>query len=117
MKRLTLKRNSDGSASQPLDLNWAAVLDKLTTYEDLEEKGLLLKLPFKIGDKVYEIQWDEEESWIEEYTITNFYFGKGGVQRIFATHGTKSINFRPKRIGINYFRTREEAEKAMENME
>lgn len=116
MKRLTLKRNSDGSVSQPMYMDLAAVLDKLTMYEDLDEKGLLLKLPFKIRDKVYEIQCDEEESWIEEYTITNFYFGKGGVQRIFATHGTKHISFRPKRIGINYFRTREEAEKAMESM-
>ena len=27
---------------------------KLAEYEDLEEKGLLLRLPCKVGDKVYE---------------------------------------------------------------
>ena len=29
------------------------VLEKLGEYEDLEEKGLLVKLPCKVGDKVY----------------------------------------------------------------
>lgn len=29
------------------------VLEKLATYEDLEEQGLLLRLPCKVGDKVY----------------------------------------------------------------
>lgn len=52
MKRLTLKRNSDGSVSQPTDLQWADVLDKLTDYEDQEESGLLLRLPAKPGDTV-----------------------------------------------------------------
>ena len=33
MKRLTI-RNSDGSVSQPTDLNWAAALEKLAAYED-----------------------------------------------------------------------------------
>lgn len=34
--------------------------DKLAHYEDLEEQGLLLKLPCKVGDTVYEIveEWD-----------------------------------------------------------
>jgi hypothetical protein len=30
--------------------------DKLCDYEDLEEQGLLLKLPCKVGDTVYMIQ-------------------------------------------------------------
>lgn len=33
MERLTI-RNSDGSVSQPTDLNWAAALEKLAAYED-----------------------------------------------------------------------------------
>lgn len=32
------------------------VYDKLREYEDLEEEGLLLKLPCKIGTKVYQIR-------------------------------------------------------------
>ena len=52
MKRLTLKRNSDGSVSQPMGLRWADVLDRLVTYEDAEEAGLLWRLPVKPGDTV-----------------------------------------------------------------
>lgn len=33
MDRLTM-RNSDGSVSQPLNLNWAAALERLAAYED-----------------------------------------------------------------------------------
>lgn len=33
MERLTI-RNSDGSVSQPTNLNWAAALEKLAAYED-----------------------------------------------------------------------------------
>ena len=33
------------------------VIDKLAEYEDLEEQGLLLRLPCKIGTKVYNITW------------------------------------------------------------
>lgn len=34
MERLTLPRNRDGTVSQPTNLDWYAVLDKLTRYED-----------------------------------------------------------------------------------
>ena len=33
------------------------VIDRLAEYEDLEEQGLLLRLPCKIGTKVYNITW------------------------------------------------------------
>ena len=36
MERLTI-RNSDGSVSQPMNLDWSAVLEKLATYEDFDE--------------------------------------------------------------------------------
>lgn len=55
MKRLTI-RNSDGSVSQPTDLKWAEALEKLAEYEDAEENGTLIKLPYKVGDKVYVIE-------------------------------------------------------------
>ena len=52
MDRLTMRRNSDGSVSQPMGLRWADVLDRLVTYEDAEEAGLLWCLPVKPGDTV-----------------------------------------------------------------
>lgn len=59
MNRLT-KRNSDGSVgiSQFRYYNYddfQEIAQKLAEYEDLEEKGLLLKLPCKIGDWMYDI--------------------------------------------------------------
>lgn len=87
MKRLTI-RNSDGSVSQPTDLNWAAALEKLAAYEDTwlepeevltalemadlfatlrklneyqeaEAEGRLLILPCKVGDVLYEVDLPE----------------------------------------------------------
>ena len=39
--RLTI-RNSDGTVSQPMNLDWSAALEKLATYEDAEEQGRLV---------------------------------------------------------------------------
>lgn len=62
MKRLT-KRYEGGMAYVSLDsvsaLNDECVglpITKLAKYEDLEEQGLLLKLPCKLGTKVYYAQ-------------------------------------------------------------
>lgn len=47
-------------------------LDKLAEYEDLEEKGRLIKLPCKVGDTV----WDNDYGRPYAYTITAFSFGE-----------------------------------------
>lgn len=44
---------------------WLKVYFKLTDYEDLEEQGRLVKLPCKVGDKVYQIN----ENCIEPCTV------------------------------------------------
>ena len=49
------------------------VLQKLADYEDLEEQGLLLKLPCKVGDTV----WDNDYGKPCPYTVTGFSFGTG----------------------------------------
>ena len=60
MERLT-KRSTNGTgiyntpSGDPVEWenNRHRVLQKLADYEDLEEQGLLLKLPCKVGTKVY----------------------------------------------------------------
>lgn len=47
------------------------VLQKLGKYEDAEEQGLLLRLPFKVGDKVYQIC----ENFIEPCTVDTIFLG------------------------------------------
>ena len=39
------------------DFGSANVLNRLTEYEDLEEQGLLLRLPCKVGTTVYNTTW------------------------------------------------------------
>lgn len=47
------------------------VLQKLGKYEDAEEQGLLLRLPCKVGDKVYQIS----ENFIEPCTVETIFLG------------------------------------------
>jgi hypothetical protein len=81
MKRIT-ERFSDGTPFIP---NWfkqlngkgyeSKIAEKLAEYEDLEERGLLLKLPCKIGDTIYyirELQDGRDTKVIENDTVRGF---------------------------------------------
>ena len=62
MERLT-RRSANGTgvyatpSGEPVkwEDNYHNVLQKLADYEDLEEQGLLLRLPCKVGDTIYSI--------------------------------------------------------------
>ena len=77
------------------------LIEKLAEYEDAEEQGLLLRLPCKVGDVVYDIAREcgfevgEERMWVES---TKF-----SVRLL-------------EHIGKDVFLTRAEAEKALEEM-
>lgn len=43
--------------------NLQALINKLATYEDAEEQGLFLRLPCKVGDRVYLIDRDENNKF------------------------------------------------------
>ena len=45
--------------------------EKLADYEDAEEQGLLLRLPCKVGDTVYQIS----ENFIEPCTVETIFLG------------------------------------------
>ena len=51
---------------------WRKVYFKLKEYEDLEEQGRLVKLRCKVGDTVWENEYDRPCA----YTITAFSFGE-----------------------------------------
>lgn len=46
-------------------------MEKLADYEDAEEQGRLVKLPCKVGDKVYQIS----ENFIEPCTVETIFLG------------------------------------------
>lgn len=97
-------------------------IEKLATYEDLEEQGLLVRLPVSIGTKVYMIasmfdciydydnckatqKWKCEEDIQCEYERKSYY-----VKEI------KFTSIMKNSIGKSIFLTREEAEKKLEEM-
>lgn len=91
--------------------------DKLAEYERLEEQGLLLKLPCKVGDAVYAIT----RNFISEYRIRNFIcYDNGNI--FFDWKCIKGIyknvkGFHIDDIGKTVFLTKEEAEQELKRLE
>lgn len=101
------------------------VMDALAEYEDLEEQGLLVRLPCKVGDML----WYNILGYTESYEIKAFSYGycdgyieageEIGDEIIFyCENHTGSIigSFPMSGIGKIVFLTREEAEKKLEEM-
>lgn len=99
--------------------------EKLATYEDLEEQGLLVRLPCKVGDMV----WDNDFGYPESYEIKAFSYGYCdsyvepgvGIEDEIIFYYENSIGsitgaFPMSEIGKTVFLTREEAEKKLEEM-
>ena len=68
------------------------ILQELKEYRDLEEQGLLLKLPCKIGDTVYQLI----NSHIYEYKVIGIYFD------IFQNKWMYEVAYQ---IGLEWFKT------------
>lgn len=51
-----------------------SVQEKLREYEDLEEQGLLLRLPCNIGDTIYEVSYENREFVIKEHIVKEFIY-------------------------------------------
>ena len=49
-------------------------IQKLAKYEDLEEQGLLLRLPCKVGDTIYEVSYENREFVIKEHIVNEFIY-------------------------------------------
>ena len=100
-----------------------AAANKLGEYERAEEQGLLVRLPCKVGDTV----WDNDFGYPEPYEIKAFSYGYCDSyvesyiedQIIFYYEnysGSITGSFAMSELGKTVFRTREEAEKKLEEM-
>lgn len=100
-------------------------IEKLATYEDLEEQGLLVRLPCKVGDTV----WDNDFGYPESYEIKAFSYGYCdsyvepgvGIEDEIIFYYENSIGsitgvFPMSEIGKTIFLTREEAEKKLKEI-
>ena len=100
---------------------------KLAEYEDLEEQGLLFRLPCKVGDTV----WDNDFGRTVGFEVTGFSFGDMNedycddevkvFNQIIVYHknsnGSITGSFAVSEIGKNVFLTQEEAEQKLKEME
>lgn len=90
-----------------------AVLKKLADYEDLEEQGLLIRLPCKVGDILYCIVNGE----VKKLKVHSFGVPDFEITNIESKYvdGFKIVRFVGE-VGKTVFLTREEAEKKLEEM-
>lgn len=94
------------------------VLKKLCDYEDLEEQGLLVKLPCKVGDTVYV----PTRNFISELRITMASINsRGKLYFSWVLDDDRGIypnldGFSGYELGKTVFLTREEAVKKLEEM-
>ena len=93
------------------DLFWmkdvAGLLEELKSYKDLEEQGLLIKLPCKIGDTVFIIVGKD----ISKQTIREMEISDDGLIKF----KTKRRTFSTTWFGIDVFTTYKEAEMELRN--
>ena len=98
-------------------------LEELKTYKEAEGQGLLVRLPCKVGDKV----WDNDFGHPESYEIKAFSYGycdsyvEPDIEDeiiFYYENYTGSITgaFPMSEIGKTVFLTREEAAKKLEDM-
>ena len=126
MERLTRKSKSLDSyvLEDTSAVGCMNVVDKLGEYEDLEERGLLLRLPCKVGDTV----WDNDYGKPCAYTITGFSFGTGEnyidepvsekqVVYYYSNYsGSITGSFAVSEIGKTVFLTQAEAEQKLKEI-
>lgn len=110
MERLTYKlKKPTQNGFEYVGINGASaqkVLKKLGELEDLEERGLLLKLPCKVGDVVYGFQFPRTDMAV---------VSREKVERIAIE--TNDALYDLEDFGEEFFLTKAEAEKALEEME
>ena len=121
MERLTYRgseRMTEDGLTIPSysDYSTRRIIERLAEDEDLEEQGLLLRLPCKIGDVVYAVTRD----FISEYTICSIEAYNEGFFFCWKCEKGIYINvrgFTNYQIGQDVFLTKAEAEQKLKEME
>ena len=113
-----LKEFKENGTFTGLELTKLAIMQKeLKEYKDLEEQGLLVRLPCKVGDIVYV----PTRNFVSELRITLVSVNTNDMAMYFSWLLNSGIypnldGFSGYEIGKTVFLTREEAEKKLEEM-
>lgn len=116
-----LKEIKENGAFTGLELAKLAIMQKeLKKYKDLEEQGLLVRLPCKVGDTVYRVNAGAKQPIIP-MTVSEIHFLCYKNERAvrFDAIGKEDMGescYRLEDIGRIVFLTHEEAEKKLEEM-
>lgn len=114
----------DENFKNPFDIYEGKAIDKLGKYEDAEEQGLLLKLPCKVGDTVYQNMitgLDEDKKLIYKvFEARVFKYTLDSMNLCFWTETKDRYQYRNEMpisaFGETVFVTKEEAEQALAKM-
>ena len=87
------------------------VIDKLAEYENLEEQGLLLRLPCKVGTKVYAINRIVDYGEVGDEAKYSYYI----IEREFQIY--MMMDYGKLVFGKTVFLTQSEAEQKLKEME
>ena len=121
MERLT-KHCPLGAYKADYTISWKQICEKLAYYEDLEEQGLLLKLPFTLGQTIYWITTKcaanlEEDNACLKYECNECQYDKELTIVEGAANKYHIVSFLEGTLDRQYFLSKEEAEKALKEME
>ena len=97
-----------------------AVYRKLKDYEDVEEQGLLLRLPCKVGDTIYEVSYENRKYIIREHVVNQFVYISYREPRIEIYCERENgflLSSITGKLDEGLFLTREEAEAKLKEME
>ena len=93
------------------------VCEKLGDYEDLEEQGLLLKLPCKVGDTVYAIGFNNKPVVYESVVLSILITEKEIVFNVKVDEFEINSQLKQSMFGKTVFLTQEEAEAKLNESE
>src|SRR5574344_140751 len=97
------------------NIDMLKICQRLKLYEDLEEQGLLLRLPVKVGDTVYAIRYGEENDFI--VVETKIIEIRQNVNGIFFEPLISRKAYKIDDFGKEVFLTKAEAERKLKEME
>lgn len=119
MERLTIRCGSCVGAVNPDDMGSQRILRKLADYEDAEEQGLLLRLPCKVGDTVYTVDWYWDCKYGNYCPEEDFNCGEFRCEHEVKKYFVKDTDFEIQmvyEIGKTVFLTKSEAEQVLKQM-
>jgi len=94
--------------------NPTEIADRLAELEDKIESGLLVELPCKVGDTVYEIFKDHKPPIIQETTIDKIIVTKKGLRVKLARNSLYETSV--SSFGKTIFLTKDEAEEKLKEI-